>query len=121
MQQKVDDFRLIFFVAILYPNHFADTCCGFAPLYDAAARDDVLASDRITGGLEADPHRYPWQVMVYHTDVGLSCAGSLISNRFVLTSAECATMGNSDLPDPSQATLYYVSYVVQYVLNINGA
>ena len=42
---------------------------------------------RIINGVAAIPHSHPWHVIVTDKDFSFLCAGSLISNQFVLTAA----------------------------------
>ncbi|XP_033163858.1 spaetzle-processing enzyme isoform X1 [Drosophila mauritiana] len=49
---------------------------------------------RIVGGLDAKPNEYPWLAMLLYLnkltlEITPSCTGSLINNRYVLTSAHC--------------------------------
>ncbi|XP_048024860.1 trypsin-2-like isoform X1 [Megalobrama amblycephala] len=43
--------------------------------------------DKIIGGYECPPHSQPWQV--YLTDGRISCGGSLIKKRWVMSAAHC--------------------------------
>lgn len=48
--------------------------------------------ERIAGGNTASPNEYPWQALldIYRKNgVHYVCGGSLISNQWVLTSANC--------------------------------
>lgn len=50
--------------------------------------------NRIVGGEDTEPNEYPWQAYVFVEDrndpgFGISCGGSLISDRHVLSAAHC--------------------------------
>ena len=45
---------------------------------------------RIIGGTESVPHSWPWMVALHHDDASRPrCAGSIISDRWILTTAHC--------------------------------
>jgi hypothetical protein len=59
--------------------------CGVANLMDGE-------TDRIVGGVQAIPNEFPWQAFVkVETNAGIIyyCGGSLIADRWILTSARC--------------------------------
>ena len=45
---------------------------------------------RIVGGQDASPGSSPWMVS-FNDEDGLFCAGSLITDKYVLTAAHCVT------------------------------
>lgn len=51
-------------------------------------------SPRITGGAQATPHQFPYQVgLIIITSKGITfCGGSLISRTTVLTAAHCVEL-----------------------------
>ncbi|XP_073331571.1 serine protease 27-like [Pagrus major] len=53
--------------------------CGLAP-----------RNTRVVGGQDASPGSWPWQVSL-NTDGNVACAGSLITDQWVLTAAHCIT------------------------------
>ncbi|XP_016977734.2 melanization protease 1 [Drosophila rhopaloa] len=60
------------------------------------------AGDRIVGGGEADLNVFPWMAMLLYqnhatSEINTYCAGSLITNRYVLTAAHCVHNMPSDL------------------------
>jgi len=45
---------------------------------------------KIVGGVATEKHEYPWQVLVYATDMPDGfCGGSILSSRTILTAAHC--------------------------------
>jgi hypothetical protein len=59
--------------------------CGVTNLMDEG-------TDRIVGGVQAIPNEFPWQAFVkVETNAGniYYCGGSLIADRWILTSARC--------------------------------
>ncbi len=68
-----------------------------AGLLSLAAAAPALAqgNTRVVGGEPAKPGAWPWQVLMYIAVDGgksvLSCGGSIISTRWVLTAAHCVT------------------------------
>ncbi|KAI3376207.1 hypothetical protein L3Q82_016717, partial [Scortum barcoo] len=52
--------------------------CGLAP-----------RNTRITGGEDASPGSWPWQVSLNHSVYGVVCGGSLITDQWVMTDARC--------------------------------
>ena len=48
-------------------------------------------SDRIAGGYETIPNEFPWQarLIFYSGSYQIQCGGTLISDRWVLTAAQC--------------------------------
>uniref|UniRef100_T1IV59 Peptidase S1 domain-containing protein n=1 Tax=Strigamia maritima TaxID=126957 RepID=T1IV59_STRMM len=65
--------------------------CGFPNLIENGTKlePSVLTNSRIVGGETAVPNMYPWMVaIIIHPGV-LTCGGSLISDRYVLTASHC--------------------------------
>lgn len=50
----------------------------------------AVNNNRIVGGQDARPGSWPWQVSL-NTDKFAVCAGSLISDEWVMTAAHCIT------------------------------
>ncbi|XP_058608028.1 trypsin-3-like [Onychostoma macrolepis] len=50
------------------------------------------SGDKIIGGYECQPHSQPWQA--YLTDNRISCGGSLINERWVVSAAHCTFSRN---------------------------
>ncbi|CAL4065166.1 unnamed protein product, partial [Meganyctiphanes norvegica] len=66
----------------------ANCSCGIA---NTASNGNI----RIIGGLEVDPPRkYPWLVGVQVPRYYISCGGSIINNRYILTAAHCLYVYN---------------------------
>ena len=79
-------FNLIIFNKV-ERSSFAD--CGVA--------NDVnrMADGKIVGGVETAPNEFPWQAYLQvEMESGkiYSCTGSLVSERWILTAAACATV-----------------------------
>lgn len=49
----------------------------------------TLPEGRIIGGFEIDISQAPWHAALFHYGIMLRCAGSIISNRWILTSGHC--------------------------------
>ena len=65
--------------------------CGVANL----RMDPVGNEDRIVGGVQAFPNKFPWQSFVkVETSSGKIsyCGGSLIDDRWILTTARCVSI-----------------------------
>ena len=65
--------------------------CGVANL----RMDPVGNEDRIVGGVQAFPNKFPWQsfVIVETSSGKISyCGGSLIDDRWILTTARCVSI-----------------------------
>jgi hypothetical protein len=80
-------FNLITFHKVERSYSFAD--CGVA--------NDVnrMADGKIVGGVETAPNEFPWQAYLQvEMESGkiYSCTGSLVSERWILTAAACATV-----------------------------
>ena len=43
----------------------------------------------VNNGDEVEPDRYPWQALVFDIETGESCEGSIITEKHVLTMAQC--------------------------------
>lgn len=56
------------------------TECGFS---------NAVLKERIVGGNETLPHEYPWQVAILDANDEISCGGSVISDRHILTAGHC--------------------------------
>lgn len=60
-----------------------DFCAGFSPVCGTAP-----LMGKIVGGGDASLGQFPWQVALYLNGV-FQCGGTLVNNRWVLTSAQC--------------------------------
>ncbi|KAK7896694.1 hypothetical protein WMY93_022019 [Mugilogobius chulae] len=52
---------------------------------------------RVVGGVDANPHSWPWQISLQYNNAGEwrhTCGGTLISDQWVLTAAHC--IGNRE-------------------------
>jgi len=49
----------------------------------------VVNKERIIGGQETSPYKYPWQAMLFSREGRPFCGGSIISSRLILTAAHC--------------------------------
>ncbi|XP_046640853.1 chymotrypsin-like protease CTRL-1 [Daphnia pulicaria] len=66
---------------------------------DCGVANDVnrMADGKIVGGVETAPNEFPWQAYLQvEMESGkiYSCTGSLVSERWILTAAACATVPN---------------------------
>ena len=64
-------------------NHFlpATGSCNCGVVNDA---------QRIVGGTETAPNKYPWIVALWSTDGNYQfCGGSILNQKFILTAAHC--------------------------------
>jgi secreted trypsin-like serine protease len=66
---------------------------------DCGVANDVnrTVDGKIVGGVETAPNEFPWQALLQvemeNGDTSRFCGGSLISERWILTSAGCAING----------------------------
>jgi secreted trypsin-like serine protease len=77
-------FNLIIFNKV-ERSSFAD--CGVSNV-------NRMADGKIVGGVETAPNEFPWQAYLQvelESGSTYSCAGSLVSERWILTSAGCVT------------------------------
>ncbi|KAJ1366196.1 hypothetical protein KIN20_026799 [Parelaphostrongylus tenuis] len=59
--------------------------------------DFVMPENRLVGGIETEPHSWPWTVQLLYKGTH-RCAGALIDSEFVLTAAHCFSKSrNPDL------------------------
>uniref|UniRef100_A0A1I7XT84 Peptidase S1 domain-containing protein n=1 Tax=Heterorhabditis bacteriophora TaxID=37862 RepID=A0A1I7XT84_HETBA len=58
--------------------------------------EQVLPENRLIGGVETDPHTWPWTVQLLYKGTH-RCGGALIDSQFVLTAAHC--FARSRLPE----------------------
>ena len=61
------------------------------------SRSPTSDEPRISGGQNVYPGKYPWMAGLFNKNRTMICGGSLITNRHVLTSAQCVF--NQDLDD----------------------
>ena len=59
-------------------------CCGITKFLPSRLRNV-----EISGGVEAEPHEFPWMVRLHGGCAENGCAGSLISPSFVLSAFHC--------------------------------
>jgi len=71
-------------------------CCSAPPAPPApttppnyGSQCGVVNKDRIIGGQETSPYKYPWQAMLFNRQGWPFCGGSIISSRVILTAAHC--------------------------------
>ncbi|BES91677.1 serine-type endopeptidase activity [Nesidiocoris tenuis] len=60
------------------------------PRYCGIARPNPTVKKKAKGAEETAPHEFPWIVKIYHNKT-FKCAGSLISDEYILTAASCVT------------------------------
>lgn len=53
-----------------------------------------IYSNRIVGGLEAQPHAYPWQTAMTNGNEWAGCGGTIICPKFVMTAYHCVSTIN---------------------------
>jgi len=80
--------------------------CGFCTASDICTPYDytpykgcglVPASSRIVGGDDASPHSIPWQVGILNGLESISCGGTLLTEKHVLSAAHCNFFDNGDV------------------------
>ncbi|XP_014675770.1 PREDICTED: trypsin-like [Priapulus caudatus] len=65
------------------------------------AIEHIPGNGRVTGGTEAIPNSWPWQVSLRYIPVRDShyCGGTLIRDNWILTAAHCVTMPGYNKPE----------------------
>ncbi|KAL7646308.1 UNVERIFIED_CONTAM: hypothetical protein RMT77_003217 [Armadillidium vulgare] len=66
---------------------------------------------RIVGGEKAKAQEFPWHVVLYTTNQGQYCGGSIINNMYILTAAHCFKVLLSD-----NKTIQYSSEILPICL-----
>ena len=84
----------------------------FALFFSFSFQDGIQHS-YVVDGQDADPHEWPWQVMILLKGT-LQCGGSLIDDEWVLTAASCV----KDNPNPSFYSVTVGKSATVYVRNI---
>nr|CDJ93217.1 Peptidase S1 S6 domain containing protein [Haemonchus contortus] len=80
----------LFILTFLYTRARAEPNCGQHPnkVPRSSPFDFVIPESRLVGGIESDPHSWPWVVQLTYRGVH-KCGGVLIDEQFVLTAAHC--------------------------------
>ena len=78
-------------------------------------RTGLNNESRIYYGEDASPGEFPWMVMVqlYHPEASRLCAGSLISVRWIITTAFCVAGAESNITDFQSFARY--GHLVMYI------
>ena len=75
--------------------------CVIILLLTSCSAEDCIcgienASPRIINGHVANPGQFPWVVYILNRDLMMSCTGSIISDRHIVTAAHCLSPRHQD-------------------------
>ena len=100
--------RMKLVLAILLGHALLSTAAGQFEDCGVANPGGLTGKSAIVNGDQALPHEFPWVAVVKCLDSGDVCTGSVIGDRWVMTSAQCVeecdrwevTVGVYDRGDP---------------------
>ena len=85
----------VVFVELLI-TAIASNNVGFGNGSEALDNEDRNLIKKIVGGLEAQPHAYPWQAAMTNGNEWADCGGTIICPKYVMTAYHCISTINHE-------------------------